>query len=159
MLPHSNRIAMLLVLLLAACPWAALAGIQGRWLVEDEGAHVEIARCGDALCGTLVWLAEPFDEKGEPLRDPLNRDPALREREVQGMQILTGIPLQPDRKGVWSGGRIYDPQRGKSYRCTLRMDGENTIKMRGFLGISLLGKTTRWSRVPAEAVKPPTGTP
>ena len=60
-----------------------------------------------------------------------------------GLQILSGFRYAGD--GTWEAGKIYDPKNGKTYSCKMRLDGEN-LKIRGFIGISLFGRTTVWSR-------------
>ena len=51
-------------------------------------------------------------------------------------------------KGAWKGGRIYDPETGKTYRCGIKLGDDDRLRLRGFLGISLLGRTTVWVRAP-----------
>jgi hypothetical protein len=92
-------------------------------------------------------MKEPNDEKGNPRRDIHNSDEDLRDRPILGMNLLKEVPAEPNCNGVWSGGRIYDPQRGRYYRCTIRLDEPNRLRLRGYLGISLLGRTVRWSRI------------
>lgn len=124
-----------------------LAGepLLGVWLTQDGDARIRIERCPEGLCGSIVWMADPVDANGAELRDTENPDPDLRDRRVHGLTILR-IDDVPDENGVWRGGRIYDPKTGRTYRCTLRKDGADAVKMRGFLGITLLGRTTRWTR-------------
>ena len=123
---------------------APVAEIEGIWLVEDGEAKIEVLRCGGDVCGHIVWLSEPTNSEGSAKRDILNPDRSLRERTVIGVQLLR-IPAVPDKRGVWSGGRIYDPDTGKTYRCTLRLDGER-LKLRGYIGIRLFGRSTHWTR-------------
>ena len=123
---------------------APVAEIEGVWLVEDGEAKIEVLRCGDDVCGRIVWLSEPTNSEGNVKRDILNPDRSLRDRMVIGVQLLR-IPAVPDKRGVWSGGRIYDPDTGKTYRCTLRLDGER-LKLRGYIGIRLFGRSTHWTR-------------
>jgi uncharacterized protein (DUF2147 family) len=121
--------------------------IEGLWLDEVEEGRIEVAPCGEHLCGTIVWLLEPLDENGEERRDVENADPALRERKVMGLRVLEGVNPKPDKKGYWKGGRIYDPKNGKTYRCTLSLDEQGNMKLRGFIGISLIGRNSFWTRV------------
>ncbi len=121
-----------------------VAEIEGIWLVEDGEAKIEVLRCGDDVCGRIVWLSEPTNSEGNVKTDILNPDRSLRDRMVIGVQLLR-IPAVPDKRGVWSGGRIYDPDTGKTYRCTLRLDGER-LKLRGYIGIRLFGRSTHWTR-------------
>lgn len=122
----------------------------GLWWADGGAAQVAIVRCDEALCGKVVWLRSPFDLNGCPLRDEKNPDPELRGRDVLGLQLLHGLrPSDADAK-EWKGGRIYDPGAGRTYRATLRMDGPDRLKLRGYLGIRLLGRTTDWIRVREE---------
>ena len=128
-------------------PAAALPSIEGLWLSEKEDAGILVEPCGRQLCGSIVWLAEPLDDDGTAKLDELNPDESLRSREVIGLRILEGFPATPDKKKAWKGGRIYDPENGKTYRCTLTLAEPGRMKLRGFIGISLLGRTTYWRRV------------
>ena len=135
---------------------ASEAGVQGAdalagcWLVEDGEAQVEIAACGEAeLCGRIVWLEEPLDEQGRVRRDVENGGAALRERPVLGLTILTRVPSVPNDDGVWTDARIYDPKNGKTYKCKLELEADGRLKLRGYIGFSLFGRTTRWTRVEA----------
>ena len=121
--------------------------ILGLWLDEVEEGRIEVAPCGEHLCGTIVWLLEPFDDTGRERRDDENSDPVLRERKVLGLRVLEGVSPQPDKKGYWRGGTIYDPKNGKTYRCTLSLDKQGNMKLRGFIGISLIGRNSFWTRV------------
>jgi uncharacterized protein (DUF2147 family) len=127
----------------------------GLWATpaEDEGgqAHVEITRKGDGYSGKLVWLAEPVylkgDEQGmdgQAKVDRENPDPALKTKPVKGLVVLDGFVRSGDNK--WTDGTIYDPNNGKTYSCKLQLKG-NRLKVRGYIGISLLGRTTYWTRV------------
>jgi uncharacterized protein (DUF2147 family) len=50
------------------------------------------------------------------------------------------------KEGVWEGGKIYDPKKGSTYSCTIRMKDVNTLEVRGYIGISLIGRTDVWTR-------------
>jgi uncharacterized protein (DUF2147 family) len=119
--------------------------ILGFWVSEEGDARIEVAPCGDKLCGSIVWLREPLDEDGKEKLDLENPDESLRDRKVIGLRILDGVAAKPNKKGAWKGGRIYDPKNGKTYRCTLTVDDEGTMHLRGFIGISLLGRTSHWT--------------
>ena len=121
--------------------------IEGLWLDEKGEGRIEVAPCGEKLCGAIVWLLEPYDDEGRETRDTENADPALRERKVLGLRVLEGVKPKPDKKGYWKGGRIYDPDNGKTYRCTLSLDEQGNMKLRGFIGISLIGRNSFWTRV------------
>jgi uncharacterized protein (DUF2147 family) len=120
----------------------------GRWYAEGGAAQVDVSDCGGGLCGQVTWLRSPFDENGCELRDRYNPDPTLRERPVVGVQIFSGVESTDGR--VWSGGTVYDPASGSTYHCTLSLDGENRLQLRGYIGVPLFGRTTTWIRVGAE---------
>ena len=120
----------------------------GLWWAEGGAAQVEIVRCGEALCGRVVWLRSPFDEHGCPLRDEYNPDPSLRQRSVVGVELLRELRLTAE--GEWGGGEIYDPGSGRTYSAVLHPEGENRLQLRGYLGLRLLGRTTTWVRVGTE---------
>ena len=123
-------------------------GIIGLWLVEDGAAQVRVEPCGDGdLCGRIVWLEEPLDAGGRQRRDVENREAALREGPVLGLTILTRVPRVPNDDGVWTDARIYDPRNGKTYKCKLELEADGRLKLRGYVGFSLFGRTTRWTRV------------
>ncbi len=144
-----------LFLLLAAPAVAAEADvILGRWQTEptDKGyAHVEVVAEGGLYQGRIVWLSEPDfpagDEMaGQPKLDRLNPDPQLRGRPIIGLALMEGFSYEGE--GRWKGGRIYDPETGKTYKCNLRLDQDGTLRVRGYVGISLIGRTTVWVRPP-----------
>src|SRR6516164_1628325 len=120
----------------------------GLWYAEGGAARVAIEPCGETLCGRVVWLRSPLDEDGCELRDQHNPEPALRDRPVVGLEVLRG--LSPRSDGTWSDGRIYDPGSGNTYTCIARLESENRLRLRGYLGIPLIGRTTTWIRVGTE---------
>jgi glucan biosynthesis protein C len=120
----------------------------GLWYAEGGAAQVAIAPCGSELCGRVVWLRSPFDEDGCDLRDRHNPDPTLRSRRVMGLEVLQGLTPRPN--GTWASGSIYDPATGNTYTCHLVLDGDDRLRLRGYVGIPLLGRTTTWTRVGTE---------
>jgi uncharacterized protein (DUF2147 family) len=117
----------------------------GVWATERAGARVKIEDCGGKLCGTLIWLKEPLDKQGKDKLDSSNPDASLRSRKLIGLALLRDFV--PDGAAVWSGGKIYDPDDGKTYSCNLTMQDAKTMRVRGYIGFSLLGKTQIWTRV------------
>lgn len=122
----------------------------GLWYAEGGAAQVEIRACGDALCGRIVWLRSPFDETGCDLRDRSNGNVSLRDRPILGLEILRGLKPSDAEEKVWTDGTIYDPTSGKTYTCSLRVEGDDRLQLRGYVGIPLLGRTTTWIRVGSE---------
>ena len=66
-----------------------------------------------------------------------------KNKPILGLIILTGIEKQDDE---WSGGTILDPRNGKVYQCYIKLVKPNKLKLRGYIGISLFGKTAYWER-------------
>jgi uncharacterized protein (DUF2147 family) len=135
----------LAVLLLATVVPSARAQqppVLGRWLSESRKGVIEIYPCADKLCGKLVWLADPIRD-GAPAVDRNNKDAALRQRPLCGLMMLGDFrQLEPNR---WGDGWIYSPENGKTYSATMTLDGE-LLKLRGYIGIPLLGETQTWTR-------------
>lgn len=115
----------------------------GLW--ESGESHIEIYHCGERLCGRIAALDEPLDENGKPKLDDNNPDPALRTRPILGMDLIADFSRKSDRK--WVNGTIYDPRDGKTYKCKMTLQKDGTLKVRGYVGVSLFGKTVVWTRI------------
>ena len=126
--------------LVVCAAWANASDIEGRWLSADGDGWIRIERSGESIVGVIA--GSPNEQ--ETRYDELNPDPALRERPLVGLTILQGFKY--DGEGRWSGGTIYDPNSGKTYKCTLTQVDNDTLKVRGFVGISLFGRSETWKR-------------
>ena len=119
--------------------------IQGVWKTGEGNAMVRIYKNGEKYQGKVVWLKEPIDpETGKPKVDKFHPDEASRTRSVLGLINVWGFVYQ--EKNLWSEGNIYDPKNGNTYSCTIKMINSNTIEVRGFIGVSLIGRTDTWTR-------------
>jgi uncharacterized protein (DUF2147 family) len=137
-------IVILLVLFLGVHSYAQNAdSILGEWYTEEDRSLVEIYKCDNLYCGKIVWLKQPLDEKGKEKIDFKNPDETKRDRKLIGLTILSAFKHQESNE--WAGGKIYDPKNGKTYSCKMILDS-NKLKVRGFIGISLLGRTTVWTK-------------
>ena len=120
--------------------------ICGTWLEEKKQSHIEIYQIdNDTYEGKIVWLAEPLNELGEIKLDKENPDKSLRHRKIQNLIIIE--KLQFIETNQWSNGSIYDARSGKTYSLNAKLEDQNTLFMRGYIGFSLIGKTTRWTRI------------
>lgn len=124
---------MMLVLFSVA---ANAQNILGKWKTEKGDANVEIYQQGEKVNGKIIWL-----EKGPNTKDTHNPDAKLRERKLTGVNILSDLTKKGDK---WEGGKIYDPKSGKTYKCSMWMEGDK-LKVRGHLGI--FHDTQTWKRV------------
>ena len=132
-----------LVLILTAASPAAAAGAIGLWATEAEKSHVRIEPCGERLCGIIVWLKEPNDDQGQPKRDIFNQDESQRDRAIVGLRLLSGFETSDGRS--WSGGRIYNPEDGKTYKSKLSLQNDRTLKVEGC--VLIFCKSQIWTRV------------
>lgn len=141
-MPHPTRLASLALLLLAVPAWADPAAVEGRWLTQGKDGWIRVLRVGDSLEGRIAG-APPGSPAGREF-DDRNPDPALRARRLDGLTIMKGFEYAGN--GRWKNGEIYDPNSGKTYRCTLTLVDRNTLEIRGFLGVALFGRTETWTR-------------
>ena len=121
---------------------AADEGVVGRW-TDPTGSTIEIARCAGGVCARLVGIS-----KQAPTRfDSNNPDAALRTRALCGMEIGSGFHLNDPTHA--SGGTLYDPKSGKTYRGSMSSDGDK-LKLRGYVGVKLFGKSQTWTRAASD---------
>lgn len=125
--------------LLIALP--AFAQIEGRWLSEEKNGEIEIYKEGDKWYGKLVRAKKNPETNNLDVHNP---DESKRGQLVVGQVIVMG--LEADGKNEWSGGKIYDPKSGKTYKSKAELDG-NKLKLRGYIGVSLFGRTSTWTRI------------
>jgi len=137
-----SLLAFLFALILVAPAHADPAAVVGTWLNADGDGLIEIRVDGEGLSGTI--LGSPNEDPSRPDMDIHNPDPALRGQPLIGLNIFSGFSY--DGNGAWSGGFIYDPNSGKTYRGKLKLTSKDTLKLRGYIGISLLGRTETWTR-------------
>jgi uncharacterized protein (DUF2147 family) len=112
----------------------------GTWLTQAGDAHIRIAHCGHALCGTVVWLKDATDpETGRPPVDARNPDPQKRSRRILGLRIFA---MTADGQGTWAGG-IYNSDDGLTYAGKLVPRGPGQLEVRGCAGVMCGGETWR----------------
>jgi uncharacterized protein (DUF2147 family) len=139
------RLAPLALLLVMASGTALAESPVGVW---DTGkANVRIYDCGGKLCGRITSLHKPKNPDGTDKVDAHNPDPAKRKRKIVGLHILRGFVQDKDEANYWTRGRIYNPEDGDVYKCTLTLRKDGKLRVRGYVGIPLLGKTQIWTRV------------
>jgi len=97
----------------------------------------------DYFCGKIVWLKEPM-ENGTPRMDINNPDPNLRSRPLMDLVIIKG--LVPSGKNKYENGTFYDYHTGNTYSARAELTGPNTMKLRRYIGVSLMGHTETWTR-------------
>lgn len=118
--------------------------IVGNWLTAGkEQAKIQIYKKGEKYYGKIIWLKNPV-ENGKQRVDANNPDKSKRNNLIIGLLILTDFEFDGDDE--WEDGDIYDPENGKTYSCYMYLKNRNTLKLRGYIGISLFGRTETWTR-------------
>jgi uncharacterized protein (DUF2147 family) len=120
--------------------------IVGTWESDEKDVRMEYFQDGDHYSARLLWGNKIVESDGTTSKkDVKNPDPGLRSRNIIGVVSLTGL----DWTGKdYTGGKIYDPPSGKTYNCKAWVEGDK-LYLRGFMGVSLMGKTVAWHRYPA----------
>jgi uncharacterized protein (DUF2147 family) len=117
--------------------------IVGKWLTAKKDAKIEIFKQNNKYFGKIVWLSEP-NEDGKPKVDKENPEEKLRSRPIMGLLLLKDFIYVGDNK--WKDGEIYDPKSGKTYSCKMNLENPNKLEIRGYIGISLFGRTEVWTK-------------
>jgi len=137
-----------LLLLLASFSFSTVAqnkdAIIGKWINSTAEAHIDISKRNDKYYGKIVWIKDPKGTESTVKTDVKNPDPALRKRTILGMEILKDFIYED---GKWTDGTIYDPKSGKVYSCVMTIKENGQLNMRGYIGISLIGRSETWKRV------------
>ena len=123
--------------------------IAGQWVTSKGEARFEISKSKGKCNGKIVWLKEPTyppgdKEAGKPVRDRENPDKSKRNRPIIGLELLKGLTYA-GRK-TWKNGTIYNADDGKTYKCLATLKTPDKLHLRGYIGISLIGATTVWTR-------------
>jgi uncharacterized protein (DUF2147 family) len=110
--------------------------IIGVYWSPEKDAKVEIYKKGHQYYGRSIWVAHPK-------KDTNNPNDALKTREVLGIDLFSNFSFED---GAYTSGKVYDPGNGKTYDCKMSLDGD-ILKVRGFVGISLFGRTELFKRI------------
>jgi uncharacterized protein (DUF2147 family) len=149
--PVLKNIAVVFALLCFCCGHSVLAqekfkanDLVGDWLVAEKTAVITFFQDGHKFYGITSWMGRPKNEDGTPRRDIKNPDPAKRSKVLLGAMLCKDFVYDGD--GEWVDGTIYDSRSGKTYNAKITMKDINTISLRGYIGISLFGASTVWTR-------------
>lgn len=144
--PILTRCLSLLFALMIGVPvYAQKDKIEGQWYNAEKSAKINIYKGTDGkFWGKIVWLKEP-EKNGKPKTDEKNPKSELRNTPLLDLAILRHF--EKDGENQYDDGEIYDPKNGKTYSCKITHKG-STLSVRGYVGISMIGRTTTWERVP-----------
>lgn len=138
-------IGFFLFVTVAAVQWVG-NDICGIWWNKDKDAKIKIYSSYGKYFGQIHWMKNPLDSvTNKPKLDKNNPDVTQQKRPIQGLLILKNLEWDDDDQ-EWDDGDIYDPKSGKTYSLTCSLKDKNTMELRGYIGISLLGRTDTWVR-------------
>ena len=118
--------------------------IEGVWITQDDEtgkkkSEVLLYKNEGKLYGKILNLLLEED-KGKLC---VNCKGENKNLAIEGMVIVEGLELNGK---TWEEGTILDPKSGKTYSCYITFENDNTLKVRGYIGFSLLGRTQKWIR-------------
>lgn len=131
------------LLALAAAPAFAADPAQGVWLARGGAGAVSIAPClgaRDQLCGTITWVRNPALAATLDANNPV---PAKRVRPILGMPVLWGH--RQTAPGRWAGGKIYDPNSGRTYDSRMSIQPDGALKVEAC--VTMICQVQTWSRL------------
>ena len=111
----------------------------GTYMTDKNEGMVNIAKKGSKYYGILTWTKTPGK------LDSNNPDNKQQTDKLAGKEILKDFDF--DGKDLWANGTIYDPKNGKTYSCKITRDEKGNLNVRGYIGVSMLGRTTFWVKV------------
>lgn len=119
----------------------------GNWFTENNEAKISIYKAKDGkYYGNIIWLKEPNDKNGAPKKDIKNKHENLQNRCLLGIIILNGLQYNSEEK-AWDRGRVYKPEYGHDADCIIYYIDDQTIKVKGYMGVKWLSETQVWKRV------------
>lgn len=119
----------------------------GIWEPSHGKARIKIDKIADKYYGRIVWLKEPKDpDTGEPKLDKNNPDESMQSAPLRGYRMLKDFEYNAEDE-EWVEGTIYDPENGNTYSSVIKLKDNNTLDIRGFIGMKTFGRTDEWKRL------------
>ena len=138
-------ISFLFAILISSAYAQSADDILGVWYNEEKDGKIQVYKENNKYYGKIVWVKNNTNEDGSsPKLDSKNPDPELAKRPIEGTLILIDLEWDDDE---WEDGEIYDPKSGKTYSCFARLESKNELYVKGYIGFSLIGRSTTWTRV------------
>ena len=145
-----KKILLTLTLIISTLPISSFSAdykaedILGTWLSEKKDGVIKVSKNGDSFRGHLIAFEKQKEDIGKVVLDKNNPEDKLKSRKLKGIEMFWGFSFDDDE---WSGGQIYDPVSGKTYKSYMSLDGKDTLNLRGYVGIPLFGRTSVWTRI------------
>lgn len=121
----------------------------GYWVTPEGGSVIQMAPCDSGLCGSIVGLRLSRKPTDVPF-DQHNPDAAKRSQPLCGLVMAGSLKPVKGSTTKWEDGWVYDPDSGSTYKAEMKLDGPDKLDLRGYLGISLFGRTMSWTRETGE---------
>lgn len=141
----------LLMFLITVMSFASQKGYEGYWIMPDGKFIIKIDKqASGEYVGKVAWLKmkqypKGDKEEGIEQHDRNNKNPDLRDRKVLGLQVVGELY---EKNGDLKGGYVYDSWNGKMYYGSAKLDGDNTLLLRGsFDKKGIFGLTQKAKRV------------
>lgn len=115
--------------------------ILGVWVTPDKDANIEIYESNGTFYGKTIW--HDLQKHQGVTTDIMNPDENLKKNPIIGLVVLKGLTFKNNR---WENGRCYDPETGKTYSGYLEIINDRMLKLRGYIGIPLFGRSEIWTR-------------
>jgi uncharacterized protein (DUF2147 family) len=147
---HLKKILLTLTLIVSTLLNSSIASeykasdIIGTWLSEKKDGVIKVSLNEGTFRGHLIAFKKDKVDLGKVSLDKNNPDEKLKTRKLRGIEMFWGFKFDDDE---WSGGKIYDPISGKTYKSYMSLDGKDTLNLRGYVGIPLFGRTSVWTRI------------
>ncbi|WP_410880408.1 DUF2147 domain-containing protein [Myroides sp. DW712] len=139
-----NAILILLFVLGGWCTTQAQS-IVGKWKTFDDQTGdaksiVEISEKGGKYQGKVIEILNPAKKDSKCEKCP-GED---KGKPIEGLTIIKNLTKKGEE---YTGGSIIDPQSGKEYKCSIKTNGKTKLEVRGYVGISLIGRTQTWTKM------------
>ena len=126
MIARASGITLATAALLAIGPAPAAADPSGTWLRENGAARVRMAKCGDAICGTITWLKDPANTKSKV-----------------GQRVF--FDMKPNGVNAWAG-KAFNPEDGQTYSGKITLSG-SSMTTAGCVAGGWICRSVSWSKV------------
>lgn len=133
------------LLLMTTIFYSQSQGVTGKWkTIDDQTGEaksiMEIYEQSGKIYGKVIDILNPARKKGL-CQDCSGED---KNKPILGLVVLKGLSKDGNE---YNGGKILDPQSGKVYKCLITLEEKDKLKVRGYIGFSLIGRTQYWYRV------------
>jgi uncharacterized protein (DUF2147 family) len=120
--------------------------ITGIWWNATKDAKIKVEKEGDTFSAKIVFLRDEKDSNARIQRDKNNPNHNLTTRTILNLQIISGL-IYYSAKNNWINGLIYDPKSGKTFSCTVWLEDNDNLKIKGYVkAFPLMSNTVTWAR-------------